>query len=751
MLLLPQTLSALSMSHVLGSSIEPRDPYSTGTPTPISFSPDQNFDGIDGSWSSFTLRIGEPQPQYVRTFASWTSYQTIAVIPAGCNTSANYQECSDARGWIYDETKSKKFANIGLYGISIEENLGYKGNAIYGYDTVGLGGAGEEGPNATTGKGQIPNVIRTPPPASLTIPSYPTAFSKGTAFAYFSNYEIISKTVPLYGEGPLQCATFTKTYSLETPFAFPYAGSLGNESGIVGADVTGDVDPALLGVVGQESAVPGSWVAAPTVAIIVQDVFAAEAVLAASIEASQKSLLTPSATLPLFLSPVHPKTTEDHPPKGNTKGHTETTAKFLLVPTPASEKTNGGGGAGTHKPKTTTTMQPQGGEQTVVPFVAHLEHSEFTLQVPAPGTRRIITTEFRGVTITASRVPQGNKPDREKGRGPGGRGSVSVHAVQGEPTNAFEVLSQAEESLKQSVKNARQSTHTNAPDDRRTRSPGGGSGKIVPVIVIGQTTFTGNAETRFSLPSSKTLTPGGTAKIDGTSLSLLPHGSSVVINGHTEAISRAVITPAPVLTIASRVYHPIGGPTYVIGGQTLTPGGVISVKGTFVSLAPGLSKVVINALTQNLAGTDHPSPAVTSPPILTIGGETFSAINHGATYVVNGKTLTPGDEETIKLHGKTYIVSLAPGATVLKIETVGPNGKVTATTSETLYPGVGRQATITSTVGAATASAASKHGQTGSAQSTGPAPNLQNEASLLGAQLGPLALMVGSFVFAIWS
>jgi hypothetical protein len=146
MLLLPQTLSALSMSHVLGSSIEPRDPYSTGTPTPISFSPDQNFDGIDGSWSSFTLRIGEPQPQYVRTFASWTSYQTIAVIPAGCNTSANYQECSDARGWIYDETKSKKFANIGLYGISIEENLGYKGNAIYGYDTVGLGGAGEEGP-----------------------------------------------------------------------------------------------------------------------------------------------------------------------------------------------------------------------------------------------------------------------------------------------------------------------------------------------------------------------------------------------------------------------------------------------------------------------------------------------------------------------------------------------------------------------------------------------------------------------------
>lgn len=144
-LLLPSILLALSVSHVLGSSIEVRDTQSTRTPSPVSFSPDENWDGIDGSWSSFTLRIGTP-PQYVRTFASWTSYQTWAVIPAGCNTSANYQECSSARGWIFDETKSNTFDNIDLYGLSIEENLGYQGNAIYGYDTVGLGGAGEEGP-----------------------------------------------------------------------------------------------------------------------------------------------------------------------------------------------------------------------------------------------------------------------------------------------------------------------------------------------------------------------------------------------------------------------------------------------------------------------------------------------------------------------------------------------------------------------------------------------------------------------------
>lgn len=142
---LPSTLLALIISHAFASDIELRDESSKRTPSPISFSPDQNFDGIDGSWSSFTLRIGEPA-QYVRTFASWTSYQTWAVLPQGCNDAADYQDCSNARGWIYDETKSSTFNKIGIFGLSIEENLGYPGNAIYGYDTVGLGGAGEEGP-----------------------------------------------------------------------------------------------------------------------------------------------------------------------------------------------------------------------------------------------------------------------------------------------------------------------------------------------------------------------------------------------------------------------------------------------------------------------------------------------------------------------------------------------------------------------------------------------------------------------------
>ena len=52
-------------------------------PQPIGFNPDQNWDGIDGEWSSFTLAIGTP-PQSVRVFPSTGSQQVWTVDPGGC-------------------------------------------------------------------------------------------------------------------------------------------------------------------------------------------------------------------------------------------------------------------------------------------------------------------------------------------------------------------------------------------------------------------------------------------------------------------------------------------------------------------------------------------------------------------------------------------------------------------------------------------------------------------------------------------
>lgn len=72
---------------------------SPAIPPPFSLSPSQYWDGIDGNWSSFTLRLGNPE-QLVRAFVSFTIYQTLAVLPQGCESFTDKSACADARGWI---------------------------------------------------------------------------------------------------------------------------------------------------------------------------------------------------------------------------------------------------------------------------------------------------------------------------------------------------------------------------------------------------------------------------------------------------------------------------------------------------------------------------------------------------------------------------------------------------------------------------------------------------------------------------
>lgn len=120
----------------------------TTLPAPISVSPSQFWDGIDGQWSSFTLRLGTPS-QFVRVFPSTASQQTWTVNATLCVNTETFgndtNACSDSRGWLFNKTSST-FEERGWYNLWIEENLGYQGQAFYGYDTIGLGDAGQGGP-----------------------------------------------------------------------------------------------------------------------------------------------------------------------------------------------------------------------------------------------------------------------------------------------------------------------------------------------------------------------------------------------------------------------------------------------------------------------------------------------------------------------------------------------------------------------------------------------------------------------------
>ena len=286
-----------------------------------------------------------------------------------------------------------------------------------------------------------------------------------------------------------------------------------------------------------------------------------------------------------------------------------------------------------------------------------------------------------------------------------------------------------------------------------TLAPPAPSGAALgPNIVIASQTVSPNSAGNYVI-SGQTLAPGGPAiTVSNTVISLGPSASILVVNGQTETrppVPSGPITSAPALTIDGRVFAPVPVTKFTVNGQTLTPGGVITVSGTTVSLGSGSSStiVVVNGATSTLqpssaltiagstfaptvqtigeyvigGSTLRPGSAITvsgttvslassddfivvngvtsalrpgsvittAPPLLTIGGTTYTA-NAGTSYTIDGQTLTPGGVITVS--GTT--VSLAPSATVLVVDGV----------PQTLFPAVitttgSSSFTITTTTG----------------------------------------------------
>jgi hypothetical protein len=136
------SLVSIAFSHTLDTTLLSR---ADTLPAPVSIAPDQNWDGIDGKWSSFTLRVGTPT-QFVRTFVSFAVYQQWVVLPLGCSAAAVEGDCAEARGWLFDNDTSSTWDPVGIYELLVGQNLGVYGNGIAAFDNVGLGGEGEGGP-----------------------------------------------------------------------------------------------------------------------------------------------------------------------------------------------------------------------------------------------------------------------------------------------------------------------------------------------------------------------------------------------------------------------------------------------------------------------------------------------------------------------------------------------------------------------------------------------------------------------------
>ena len=230
---------------------------------------------------------------------------------------------------------------------------------------------------------------------------------------------------------------------------------------------------------------------------------------------------------------------------------------------------------------------------------------------------------------------------------------------------------------------------------------------VPPILTIGLTTFIPNAATQFFIGPGQTLTPGGAAVIDGTKVSLDSSAAFVVIGSSTQILpahgsgSGQVNNAQPELVFGGSTFtaRPTSrgsdgslgnrpsdpnkpqqqnqhshnnqdgyGPTFIISGQTLAPGGTpITVFDSTLSLAPSGYFLVIDGSTTTLATPAAVAAAHVTPPPLTIGNGVFRPLpGTGTTYQIGTALLTPGG--SIVVAGTT--ISLAASATALVVNGV---------------------------------------------------------------------------------
>lgn len=187
------------------------------------------------------------------------------------------------------------------------------------------------------------------------------------------------------------------------------------------------------------------------------------------------------------------------------------------------------------------------------------------------------------------------------------------------------------------------------------------------VLTFAGSAYTADASSNIVVAGS-TVKPGGPAIVhSGTTISLAPGGAAAVVGTSTQMLIgatpiQAAPTPVqavPALTFGGSTYSADQASRFVIAGQTVTPGGIITVSSTPISIASGATLAVIGSSTQSLIGA-----AVTPKPVLTFEGSTYT-VGESTDFAISGQTLTKGG--TINVGGTQ--MSLDQGGTKVVIGT----------------------------------------------------------------------------------
>lgn len=206
----------------------------------------------------------------------------------------------------------------------------------------------------------------------------------------------------------------------------------------------------------------------------------------------------------------------------------------------------------------------------------------------------------------------------------------------------------------------------------------------VQIISVGGQAITANSNSALVI-AGQTLVPGSATVVAGTTISVLPSGVGVVVNGATQIFQAGAqpTTLSSVLTFNGHTYIADAQSAYMIAGHTLSLGKTIVISGTTIALASAGGIAVIDGVTQTIAS----SPITT---ILTVTGQIVTATLQ-SSYVVSGQTLALGHPITIGTGFSKTTLSLATdssGNSVLivngKTSTLVVSGGVTIGTGSDL-------------------------------------------------------------------
>lgn len=138
------------------------------------------------------------------------------------------------------------------------------------------------------------------------------------------------------------------------------------------------------------------------------------------------------------------------------------------------------------------------------------------------------------------------------------------------------------------------------------------------------------------------ISPNSPVNQPGTTTPTAP----ILVNGATtQPISPLANQPATI-QIGSQSFTANTASDFVIGSQTLAPGGpAITVSNTPISLAPSASFLVVGSTTQKLGPSPAPAPTL-APQVITVAGQTYTG-NAASGFVLNGQTLKPGSVITV--------------------------------------------------------------------------------------------------------